>query len=126
MKIRTPISVLRHAARRGDQGFPIATVAFYGPDDRRASKVVLGIIACEGAEPEVEKWKSDTGDLRQDPAVLQAILNRMRDHGVKSVAMAEQLMGCPHEEGVDYPEGEACPQCSFWRGRNRFTGEYEL
>jgi hypothetical protein len=126
MKIRTPMSVLRRAARHGNQGFPIGTVAFYGPDDRRASKVVLGIILYEGAEPQLRKWASDTGDVRQDVAVLQAILNQMREHGVKSVAMTDRIIGCPHEEGTDYPEGQACPQCGFWRGRNRFTGEYEL
>jgi hypothetical protein len=28
----------------------------------------------------------------------------------------------PHEERIDYPEGEACPQCPFWAGRDRFAG----
>ena len=126
MKIRTPISVLRRAARHGNQGYPIATVAFYGPDDRRASKVVLGIIRFEGAEPQLQKWNSETRDLRQDTVLLQEIVNRMRDQGVKSVSMVDRIIGCPHEEGIDYPEGQACPQCGFWRGRNRFTGEYEL
>lgn len=124
MKVRTPISVLRRASRQGNQGFPIGTVAFYGPDDRRASKVVLGIIRYEGAEPQLQKWTSETGDLRQDTAVLRDIVSRLREAGVKSVAMAERIIGCPHEEGIDYPEGQACPQCDFWRGRNRFTGEY--
>ena len=118
--------MLRRAARRGNQGFPIGTVAFYGPDDRRASKVVLGIIGYEGAEPQLQKWFSETVDLRQDMTVLQEIVNRMQEAGVKSVAMADRIIGCPHEAGVEYPEGQACPQCTFWRGRNRFTGEYEL
>lgn len=126
MKARTPMSVLRRAARRGNQGFPVGTLAFYGPDDRCASKVVLGIIQFEGAEPTLQKWFSQSGDLRKNTAVLQAILNRIREHGVKSIAMAGRIIGCPHEEGIDYTEGQPCPQCSFWRGRNRFTGEYEL
>jgi len=120
------MSVLRRGARRGDQGYPIATVAFYGPDNKRASKVVLGIVRFEGAEPELEKWSSEVGDVRKDNALLQRILKRMREHGVRSVVMPERIIGCPHEEGTDYPEGQACPQCDFWRGRNRFTGEYEL
>ena len=80
----------------------------------------------EGGEPELEKWSSEVGDVRKDTALLQVILNRMREHGVRSVVMPERIIGCPHEEGIDYPEGQACPQCDFWRGRNRFTGEYEL
>ncbi|SEJ90916.1 hypothetical protein SAMN05192539_102313 [Paraburkholderia diazotrophica] len=30
---------LAKKARRGFCGYPVATVAFYGPDDRRATKV---------------------------------------------------------------------------------------
>ena len=32
-------------------GFPLATIAYYGPDDKFASKVVVGIIPQEGDEP---------------------------------------------------------------------------
>jgi len=35
-------------ANRGFRGYPVATVAFYGPDDRRASKVAVGILPSEG------------------------------------------------------------------------------
>ena len=126
MKYRPPMSVLRRQARRGHQGYPIATVAFYGPDDQRASKVVLGILRTEGGEPELEKWTCAAGDLRLDVGRMSQVLDRMRAHGIRSVVMFDRIIGCPHEEGVDYPEGQACPQCDFWRGRNRFTGEYEL
>jgi hypothetical protein len=37
-----PITWLRKFAKRGDQGYPVATIAFYGPDDKKASKVSLG------------------------------------------------------------------------------------
>jgi len=36
-------------------------------------------------------------------------------HGVKSVAMSDGNMGCPHEEGPDFPVGEDCPFCPFWK-----------
>jgi hypothetical protein len=42
---------------------------------------------------------------------------------VHSVAMVEAIIGCPHEEGIDYPTGESCPHCPFWKGRDRWTGE---
>ena len=35
-------------------------------------------------------------------------------HGVRSVAASSGNMGCPHEEGEDFPEGEDCP---FWKGK---------
>ena len=43
-------------------------------------------------------------------------------HGVKSVAMTEGNMGCPHEEGEDFPLGEDCP---FWKGNKGATGGVE-
>jgi len=44
-------------------------------------------------------------------------------HGVRSVVMADRILGCPHEEGTDYPEGEVCPHCPFWANRDRWMGE---
>jgi hypothetical protein len=34
--------------KRGFRGYPLATIAFYGPDDTRASKVAVGIIPGKG------------------------------------------------------------------------------
>jgi len=45
------------------------------------------------------------------------------ENEAKSVVMADRIMGCPHEEGVGYPDGSKCPKCPFWAIRDRFTGE---
>jgi hypothetical protein len=42
-----PQKWLAKKAKAGNRGFPIGTVAFYGPDDTRASKVAVGLIAAE-------------------------------------------------------------------------------
>ena len=101
----------------------MATVAFYGPDDQRASKLVIGIISHEGAEPKLRRWYSDIGDLRSVPEIESEVKAFIKDHDVVSVSMVDRIIGCPHEEGIDYPDGESCPQCPFWRGRDRLTGE---
>jgi hypothetical protein len=44
-------SSLKKKTRRGFRGYPIATIAFYGPDDTRASKAAVAIVNAEGAEP---------------------------------------------------------------------------
>ncbi len=120
-----PVSLspgLRRASR-GFRGYPAATVAFYGPDDERATKVAVGIIPSEGAEPsEMKRWSTSSGDIRRDPNVGDAIKAFLKRSGVVSTVLHERLLGCPHEEGVDYPEGESCPECPFWKGRNRWTG----
>jgi hypothetical protein len=117
-------SPLKKKARRAFRGYPIATVAFYGPDGKRATKVAVGIITEEGAEPAaLERWFAQNQDVRSDVVIAHKILQFIRDHGAKSVAMTDRIIGCPHEEGVDYPEGQTCPQCPFWVHRDRWTGD---
>lgn len=41
--------------KKGMRGYPIATIAFYGPTNRLASKVVCSIFQYEGAEPDPMK-----------------------------------------------------------------------
>jgi hypothetical protein len=115
---------LRKMASKGFRGYPIATLAFYGPDDKRASKVAVGIIEHEGGEAAfLERWYSDRADVRSDPDIARQISDFIRLHGAKSVVVADRIMGCPHEEGKDYPEGSPCPVCTFWTNRDRFSGE---
>src|SRR5919197_6762537 len=90
-------------AKKGFRGFPVATVAFYGPDSRRASKLTVGIILAEDQEPaELRRWFSDQVDVRRDPSVAEEVLAFIDRFGVRSVAMADRIIGCPHEEGIDY------------------------
>jgi hypothetical protein len=118
-------SPLKKKARRGFRGYPAATVAFYGPDNQRASKVAVGIVEAEGAAPVMARWFAEESDARTDPAIAASVLRFVQDHGVKSVIATDGIIGCPHEEGIDYPDGQVCPQCPFWAHRNRWTGEME-
>ena len=114
---------LRKKAKKGMRGWPVATIAFYGPNLSQATKVAVGIVPSETAEPrEVRDWKVENGDVRADPAIAQEILDFIEGHSVLSVVMTDGIIGCPHQEGVDY-EGGWCPVCEFWRGRDRFTGQ---
>ena len=50
---------LAKMAKRGFRGYPVGTLACYGPDDRRASKLVAAIIEAEGGQAtEMQKWYS--------------------------------------------------------------------
>jgi len=110
-------------ARKGMKGYPVATVAFYGPDNTAATKLVCGILTSEDAEAEpMKKWFSEK-DIRKSEKILAELLAFIEENNAKSVAMVEEIIGCPHEEGIDYPEGESCPECSYWKGRDRFTHE---
>jgi len=115
---------LRKKAKQGFKGYPSASVAYYGPDDTRASKVAVGVVLKEGSEPDVlERWHSEDSDVRTDPDINQNILSFIRAHAVRSVVIADRIIGCPHEEGIDYPMESTCPQCPFWSNKDRWTGE---
>ena len=114
---------LTKKARKGNKGYPAATIAFYGPDNTRASKVVCAVVIEEGADPEpMKKWYTES-DARKSEHILGEILAFLEENGVVTVAMMDSIFGCPHEEGIDYPEGESCPQYPYWKNRDRFTHE---
>ena len=113
---------LAKRSRRGFRGFPAATVAFYGPDDARASKVVVTILPAKGAEPtHLVAFSSDAPDVREDHLVGERVMAFVEKHEALSVFVAEEVLGCAHEEGVDYPVGAACPACPFWAEHDRWA-----
>jgi hypothetical protein len=112
---------LSKKARRGFRGFPVATVALYGPDDTRATKLTVGIVPAENAEvTDLRRWFAEMMDIRNDTQVAEEVLAFIEAAGARSVVMADRIIGCPHEEGIDY-EGPTCPHCPFWAGRDRWT-----
>jgi hypothetical protein len=111
--------------KKGFRGYPIATVALYGPTDKKATKLVVGIVMQENGDAEqMKKWYSND-DVMKEPDVFEEVLEFIQTNGAKSVGMLDRIVGCPHEEGIDYPEGHSCPLCPFWAGRNRWTGRIE-
>lgn len=112
---------LRSRARRGFRGYPVATIAFYGPTNEFATKAAVSIIEAQDAEPKVlQRWQAGDVDIRRDRDVAAAIVAFLDTHEPRSIAMTKGIIGCPHEEGIDYPLGVACPHCPFWAGRDRW------
>ena len=51
---------LRKKARKGHRGWPIAMIAFYGPNLSQATKVVVGVVTSENADVvPLRDWKVD-------------------------------------------------------------------
>ena len=106
---------LERRAREGFRGYPLGIVAFYGYNDRSAAKAVIGIVKEAGGAPEhVKKWVSEEGDLRKDAESIKEFFRHIEAHDVRSVALTPGIYYCPHEPGIDYPEGGSCPHCPFW------------
>jgi hypothetical protein len=54
--------------------------------------------------------------VRNDSSIGEKILAFLKEHGAKSVIATDGLIGCPYEEGIDYPEGKSCPLCTTGPG----------
>ena len=92
---------LSKRAKKGFRGWPLATVALYGPDDTTATKLTVGIVPGEDAEAtDLRRWLSkDQTDIRDDIRATEEVLAFITEAGAKSVVMADRIIGCPHEEG---------------------------
>jgi hypothetical protein len=113
------------ASQRSRAKYPLATVSAYGPDKTRATKLVVAILRRAGQKDPnpIRSWSTDAGDVRNDPVIVAEVADWLRSQGIKDTVSYDRIIGCPHEEGIDYPLGRTCPQCPFWAGLDRFTHE---
>jgi hypothetical protein len=108
---------LYQKAKQGYKGYPIATVAFYGKDNLQANKIAVGIVTKFQTVGVLQRWFTETGDIRDDVTILKAITDFIEHHQAKSVMITDGIVGCPHEAGIDYPKGQKCPTCDYWATR---------
>jgi hypothetical protein len=113
------------ASKASRAKYPLATIAAYGPDNTRATKLVVGILrrAAQNDPSPLRSWSTDAGDVRNDPVIAAEVTTWLQSHGIKDTVTHDRIIGCPHQEGIDYPMGRTCPQCPFWAGIDRFTHE---
>ncbi|HMM74469.1 MAG TPA: hypothetical protein PJ986_02095 [Gammaproteobacteria bacterium] len=100
-------------------------VNFYGPNDTLATKMVAAAYrGSSGERIELKRWIWEAGgDIRNVDSINDELVAFCAQWKVERMVSPERIIGCPHEEGIDYPIGEACPRCPWWHGRDRFTGE---
>src|SRR3974377_180696 len=78
-------------------------------------KIAAGVFTAKNSKAIIKRWVAT--DVTTNPKIQREIMEFFNAHGVKSVAMSDGNMGCPHEEGPDFPVGEDCPFCPFWKGK---------
>jgi hypothetical protein len=93
--------------------YPIGTLVYYGPDDQTVTKIVASVLQEEGADLISKRWYGE--GITQDSQVISEVGQFFKSQQVQKVVMTGSVAGCPHEEGIDYLEGEACPHCPFWK-----------
>ena len=106
----------RKSSRQQQAKLPVATVIYYGPDDKTATKAAVTIIKRWGEEPAaMNRWWGM--NVARDPNIQKEIADFIREQGARSVVVTDGVFGCPHEEGIDFPVGVDCPFCPFWKGK---------
>jgi len=109
---------------RSKPKYPLATVAWYGPDNTRATKAVAAVFKNPNEKDAIlKRWFSSEKDVRKDSVIAQEMVTFFQENTVQETAVSDRILGCPHEEGIDYPVGGLCPKCPFWWNVNRFTHE---
>ena len=103
--------------------YPHATIAAYGPDNTLATKLVVAVFKRPGQKKpsELHRWITAAGDVRNDETIAIEVVEFLKLHHVTRTITYDRIIGCPHEEGIDYPLGGKCPCCPFWANRDRFT-----
>lgn len=113
---------LEKKVKKGFKGYPIISIAFYGPTNKLATKIAVGITPFENAEPLMMRWRSET-EIRNNAKIMDEILKSIREYEGCSVVMTDRIIGCPHEEVIDYPADQSCQQCPYWLNRDRWSGK---
>ncbi len=90
-------------------------MAFYGPNDTTTTKIAAAVFLSEDSEPIINRWVAS--DITVNRKIQKEMEAFFEHHGVSQIAMSDGNMGCPHEEGHDFPHGEDCPFCPFWKGK---------
>jgi len=63
-------------SRRSRAKYPLAAISAYGPDNTRATKLVVGILRRPGqqAPNPMCSWNTETSDVRNDPVVARVLV----------------------------------------------------
>jgi hypothetical protein len=112
-------------SRSGDERirYPVAKVALFGPDDRVTTKIVASVVSWPGEPPVVQSWMG-TG-VMDSPKVRSQIEMFFEKRAVRTLVLMQGWcnMGCPHEAAMDFPAGQDCPFCPYWKGRQATGAE---
>ena len=76
--------------KMGFQGYPVIGITYSGPNDSLATEVFLELISEEGAEPQSEKFATES-DIREDETIQSAIVKMIERSGAKTVTLSKDV-----------------------------------
>ncbi|MGB0001888.1 MAG: hypothetical protein WBQ04_17370, partial [Candidatus Acidiferrales bacterium] len=77
---------LDRKVKHGFRGYPVATIALYGPTVETATKIAVGIFRDENCDADpFERWFSQESDIRLDTVIGEQIAAFIKAQDVRSV-----------------------------------------
>ncbi|GAC17835.1 hypothetical protein [Paraglaciecola arctica] len=76
--------------KRGFHGYPMISIQYFGPSETLATKVEVGFIQEENAEPMLETFNSET-DIRVDETVQTTIIKIIDRVDAKTVTLEDKV-----------------------------------
>jgi hypothetical protein len=72
-------------SKRSSAKYPLATISAYGPDNTRATKLVVSILrrARQKYPSEMRTWRNDAGDVRNDPLIAAEVADWLHSQRIK-------------------------------------------
>jgi hypothetical protein len=72
-------------SKRSRAKYPLATISPYGPDNTRATRLVVGILRRAGQKSprETRSWSSDAGDVRNNQVIAAELADWLDSRGIK-------------------------------------------
>ena len=96
--------------------YPVGSITMYGPDRTKSFLIIASVFHDENtSEPTTKRWIGSS--VRSDENVIRQMTEFFLMHAVKSVICFRENVGCIHQEGLDYPSGQTCPFCPYWRDK---------
>jgi hypothetical protein len=101
----SPSPWLGRKVKQGFRGYPIATIAFYGPTTETATKVVVAIFRDDGGDAgPLERWLSEESDIRVDTNVGEEIVSLIKAQEVRSVVVTDGSSAAPTKKASTIPK----------------------
>jgi hypothetical protein len=77
--------------KMGSHGYPEMTIAYHGANSELASEVTIQFVLEEGAETQVETFRSK-GDAREDEVIQSSIVKMIERSSVKTLIQIDGVM----------------------------------
>lgn len=88
MNLDKAVKRIAKKVNSGFHGYPKITLEYFGPNQNKATELVVGFISEEGATPQTERFFNDN-DIRTDESIQTTLVKIIERTDAKTVSEVE-------------------------------------